>query len=58
MNWLTSLRDQLPLLLVLSPVIGFLVTFAAAHSERDLVRYLAISNSFCTLVARWPDLAV
>ena len=50
MNWLPTLRDQLPLLLVLSPVIGFLVTYAASTTERDLTRYLAISNCFCSLL--------
>ncbi len=50
MSWLTSLRDQLPLLLVLSPVIGFLVTYAASRFEPDAVRYLAISNACCTLL--------
>ncbi|WP_010587495.1 proton-translocating NADH-quinone oxidoreductase chain M [Schlesneria paludicola] len=50
MNWFTSLWDQLPLLLMLSPVIGFLVTSAAALTERDLVRHFAVSNAVCTLL--------
>jgi NADH:ubiquinone oxidoreductase subunit 4 (subunit M) len=50
MNWLTSLRDQLPLLLVLSPMIGFIVAWAASRFEPKLVRHLAVSNMLCTLV--------
>ena len=50
MNWLNSLKDQLPLLLVLSPVIGFVISLAAAKTERDLIRPLAVSNSICTLL--------
>ena len=49
MDWLTSLRDQLPLLLVLSPLIGFVVTLVAARFEPGLVRTLAISNALCSL---------
>ena len=44
MMWLTTLQDQLPLLLVLSPLIGFLVTWGANRFEPSLVRPLAISN--------------
>jgi NADH:ubiquinone oxidoreductase subunit 4 (subunit M) len=50
MSGLTSLRDQLPLLLVLSPLIGFIVTSAAAWWEPKLIRPFAISNMLCTLV--------
>lgn len=50
MNWLTSLGEQLPLLLVLSPMLGVLVTSAAASIERDLLRHFAVSNAICTLV--------
>ncbi|MEI8017326.1 MAG: hypothetical protein WCH39_03950 [Schlesneria sp.] len=49
MDWLTSLRDQLPLLLVLSPLIGFVVTLTASRFEPGLVRTLAISNALCSL---------
>ena len=49
MTWLTTLQDQLPLLLVLSPLIGFLVTWGANRIEVSLVRPLAISNLACTL---------
>ena len=49
MDWLTSLRDQLPLLLVLSPLIGFVVTLVASRIEPGLVRTLAISNALCSL---------
>ena len=49
MDWLTSLRDQLPLLLVLSPLIGFVVTLIASRFEPGLVRTLAISNALCSL---------
>ncbi len=49
MDWLTSLRDQLPLLLVLSPLIGFFVTLVASGFEPGLVRTLAISNALCSL---------
>ncbi len=50
MTWLGTLLDQLPTLLVLSPAMGFLVTLAAAKSERELVRYLAISSTASTLI--------
>ncbi len=49
MDWLTSLRDQLPLLLVLSPLIGFVVTLVASRFEPGLVRTLAVSNVICSL---------
>ena len=49
MDWLTSLRDQLPLLLVLSPLIGFVLTAIASWFEPGLVRILAISNAVCSL---------
>ena len=50
MTWPTTLQDQLPLLLVLSPLIGFFVTWGANRFEPGLVRPLAISNLACTLV--------
>ena len=50
MDWLTSLRDQLPLLLVLSPLVGFVVTSFASRFEPGLVRTLAISNAICSLL--------
>ncbi len=50
MTWLTSLRDQLPLLLVMSPVIGFAVACLASKFEPDLIRPLSISNAVCTLL--------
>ena len=50
MNLLISLRDQLPPLLMLSPLIGFLVTSAAVRAGRDLVRHLAFANAICTLL--------
>jgi len=49
MDWLTSLRDQLSLLLVLSPLIGFVVTSVASRFEPGLVRTLAIANALCSL---------
>ena len=49
MNWLTSLRDQLPLLLVVSPLVGFVGTCVAAVWEPRLIRHLALSNMLCTL---------
>lgn len=50
MTWLSSMWDQLPLLLVLAPVIGFLVTSAAVQTNSEAVRELAISNVICTLL--------
>ena len=50
MAWLTSLRHQLPLLLVLSPLVGFVVAGAAARKVPDLTRHFAVSNLLCTLV--------
>ena len=50
MSWLVSLQDQLPLLLVLSPVVGFLVTAAASRFDPDITRHLAIANAVCTLL--------
>jgi NADH:ubiquinone oxidoreductase subunit 4 (subunit M) len=50
MNGLTLLRERLPLLLVFSPVIGFLLTLVTSRHERDLTRRLAVSNSLCTLL--------
>ena len=50
MNWLISLRDQLPLLLVLSPVVGFLVTLSAIKRDRETLRYLAALNVALTLL--------
>lgn len=48
MNWITSLRDQLPLLLVLSPLIGFFATCLASRLEPKLVWHVAVSNMLCT----------
>jgi NADH:ubiquinone oxidoreductase subunit 4 (subunit M) len=50
MNWVSSARDQLPLLFVLSPLIGFIVTWATLRFDPKLMRLLALSNMFCTLV--------
>ena len=50
MSGLTSLRDQLPLLLVLSPTIGFIATSTATWFEPKWIRPLALSNMICTLV--------
>lgn len=50
MDWLTSLRDQLPLLLVLSPIIGAVGTGAAAFTQKDLIRYFAVTNVICSLL--------
>lgn len=49
MDWLTTLRDQLPLLLVLSPFVGFFVTWAASRYAPDLTRNFAVSNCLCTV---------
>jgi NADH:ubiquinone oxidoreductase subunit 4 (subunit M) len=50
MPWSISLFDQLPQLLVLSPLIGCLVTFAAARTGGEFIRQLAAANMFCTLL--------
>ncbi|WP_373650468.1 hypothetical protein [Schlesneria sp. DSM 10557] len=50
MAWLTTLRDQFPLLLVLSPLMGVASASVAAFRAPDLTRYFAISNCVCTLL--------
>ena len=50
MNGLSSVGEQLPLLLVLSPLMGFVVTWATLRFDPKLMRILALSNMFCTLV--------
>ena len=49
MNLLTSLQEHLPMLLVLSPFIGFLVTAAASRLEPALIPHFALANMLCTL---------
>lgn len=44
------MKDQFPLLLALSPLIGFLITLVAVRSSGGLVRHLAGSNALCTLL--------
>lgn len=47
---LTSLLEQLPLLLVLSPAIGFVVTLAVARAEYRWARQMAAGNVICSLL--------
>ncbi len=50
MNYLTSLEDHLPLLLVLSPAIGCLLTSLVHRSAGGLVRSLTITQTICSLL--------
>lgn len=48
MNWSTSLQDQLPFMLVLSPIIGFIATWAVSRIEKKLIWPIALANLICT----------
>ena len=57
MNWIESLGNAFPILLVLSAATGCVMTAVAARFQRELIRPLGFSNCICTVllvaVAAW-----